>query len=101
MSRLHTENHLVGRIGWVRAAVLGAYDGIISTASLIVENQNTLDVRSGRDVRCQHLLDALGERLTKGNPDVLIVVGDDHHERFLNDILLASSEPSTRRIRQG
>ena len=36
MSRLHTENHLVARIGWMRAAVLGANDGIISTASLIV-----------------------------------------------------------------
>jgi VIT1/CCC1 family predicted Fe2+/Mn2+ transporter len=36
MSRLHTENHLVSRIGWLRAAVLGANDGIISTASLIV-----------------------------------------------------------------
>ena len=36
MSRLHREHHLVGRIGWLRAAVLGANDGIISTASLIV-----------------------------------------------------------------
>jgi len=36
MSRLHAENHLVSRIGWLRAAVLGANDGIISTASLIV-----------------------------------------------------------------
>src|SRR6202158_5935589 len=38
MSRLHqhSENHLVDRIGWLRAAVLGANDGIISTASLIV-----------------------------------------------------------------
>lgn len=36
MSRLHRENHLVERIGWLRAAVLGANDGIISTASLIV-----------------------------------------------------------------
>src|SRR3989442_5730018 len=34
--RLHPEHHLVGRIGWLRAAVLGANDGIISTASLIV-----------------------------------------------------------------
>mgnify|MGYP000938600373 FL=1 len=30
------ENHLIGRIGWLRAAVLGANDGLISTASLIV-----------------------------------------------------------------
>ena len=36
MSRLHTQNHLVSRIGWLRAAVLGANDGIVSTASLIV-----------------------------------------------------------------
>ena len=34
--RLHPEKHLVGRIGWLRAAVLGANDGIVSTASLIV-----------------------------------------------------------------
>lgn len=38
MSRLHThrEAHLVARIGWLRAAILGANDGIVSTASLIV-----------------------------------------------------------------
>jgi len=36
MSRLHNENHLVSRVGWLRAAVLGANDGIVSTASLIV-----------------------------------------------------------------
>ena len=36
MSRIHSENHLVARIGWLRAAVLGANDGIISTASLIL-----------------------------------------------------------------
>jgi VIT1/CCC1 family predicted Fe2+/Mn2+ transporter len=36
MSRLHREDHLVARIGWLRAAVLGANDGIVSTASLIV-----------------------------------------------------------------
>jgi VIT1/CCC1 family predicted Fe2+/Mn2+ transporter len=38
MSRLRilTEKHNVGRIGWLRAAVLGANDGIVSTASLIV-----------------------------------------------------------------
>lgn len=36
MVRLHAERHLVNRIGWLRAAVLGANDGIISTASLMV-----------------------------------------------------------------
>ncbi|MCB2066981.1 MAG: VIT family protein, partial [Erythrobacter sp.] len=32
----HPENHMVSRIGWLRAAILGANDGIVSTASLIV-----------------------------------------------------------------
>ncbi|MGZ8999402.1 MAG: VIT1/CCC1 transporter family protein, partial [Allosphingosinicella sp.] len=38
MSRLraHPERHMVSRIGWLRAAVLGANDGIVSTASLIL-----------------------------------------------------------------
>jgi len=36
MIRRHVETHLVARIGWLRAAVLGANDGIISTASLIL-----------------------------------------------------------------
>ena len=38
MSRLraHPERHLVSRIGWLRAAVMGANDGIVSTASLIL-----------------------------------------------------------------
>jgi VIT1/CCC1 family predicted Fe2+/Mn2+ transporter len=32
----HPELHRIGRIGWLRAAVLGANDGIVSTASLVV-----------------------------------------------------------------
>ena len=32
----HPERHLVERVGWLRAAVLGANDGIVSTASLIL-----------------------------------------------------------------
>lgn len=34
--RRHKEAHLINRIGWLRASVLGANDGIVSTASLIV-----------------------------------------------------------------
>tara|TARA_R110002126_G_scaffold291804_1_gene459433 strand:- start:63391 stop:64086 length:696 start_codon:yes stop_codon:yes gene_type:complete len=36
MGRLHIEQHSVHRVGWLRAAVLGANDGLVSTASLIV-----------------------------------------------------------------
>lgn len=34
--RHHTERHRTDRVGWLRAAVLGANDGIVSTASLLV-----------------------------------------------------------------
>ena len=34
--RRHTEHHRSDRIGWLRAAVLGANDGIVSTASLVL-----------------------------------------------------------------
>jgi len=38
LARLHLspEHHLVSRMGWLRAGVLGANDGIVSTASLII-----------------------------------------------------------------
>ncbi len=36
MTVQHPERHRTERIGWLRAAVLGANDGIVSTASLVV-----------------------------------------------------------------
>jgi VIT1/CCC1 family predicted Fe2+/Mn2+ transporter len=36
MPRRHAEKHNSDRIGWLRAAVLGANDGIVSTASLVL-----------------------------------------------------------------
>ena len=32
----HRERHRTARLGWLRAAVLGANDGVVSTASLIL-----------------------------------------------------------------
>ncbi len=36
MPRAHREAHRIDRIGWLRASVLGANDGIVSTASLMI-----------------------------------------------------------------
>ena len=55
------------------------------------EKQNAIEVRTERHARCQHQLDVIGERVAKVNPDVLVVVGDDHHEWFLDDIQPAFS----------
>jgi VIT1/CCC1 family predicted Fe2+/Mn2+ transporter len=46
----HREGHRTGRIGWLRAAVLGANDGIVSTASLVI------GVAAGGAVRGEILL---------------------------------------------
>lgn len=35
LRRPHVERHRIERVGWLRAAVLGANDGIVSTASLL------------------------------------------------------------------
>ena len=43
----HAEHHRTHRVGWLRAAVLGANDGIISTASLIVGVASANSTRSG------------------------------------------------------
>jgi len=47
MERNHYEEHYVARVGWLRAAVLGANDGIVSTASLIVGVAAASTDRSG------------------------------------------------------
>lgn len=36
MPKIHRETHSIQHIGWLRAAVLGANDGIVSTASLVL-----------------------------------------------------------------
>lgn len=36
MARRHAEIHRIGSVAWLRAAVLGANDGIVSTASLVI-----------------------------------------------------------------
>lgn len=36
MKPLHSEGHRTGRAGWLRAAVLGANDGLVSTSSILL-----------------------------------------------------------------
>jgi VIT1/CCC1 family predicted Fe2+/Mn2+ transporter len=47
MPRIHRESHRTERIGWLRAAVLGANDGIVSTASLVLGVAAASASRSG------------------------------------------------------
>ena len=44
---MHVERHRTSQIGWLRAAVLGANDGLISTASLVVGVASAGTARNG------------------------------------------------------
>ena len=57
----HVERHFTHRIGWLRAAVLGADDGIVSTASLVV------GVAAAHSGRSAVLLAGVARRLSAGD----------------------------------
>jgi OH-DDVA oxygenase len=55
------------------------------------EQLNSVEVRSERWDRCQKQLDVLGERIKAARPDAMLIIGDDHHEWFMQDIQPAFS----------
>lgn len=55
------------------------------------EKENAVEVRRERWDRCQKQLDALGDRILSTNPDAILIIGDDHHEWFQQDIQPAFS----------
>jgi len=50
------------------------------------EKEIVPEVRAERFKRCQVALDKLGDIVEKAKPDVLVLVGDDQHEWFFNDV---------------
>ncbi len=50
-----------------------------------------LSVRQERDQRNQRAMDRLGQKLAEVNPDVIVLVGDDQHEWFHDDVQPAFS----------
>lgn len=52
---------------------------------------NAPDVRAERFARCQRGLDDLGRACDEAAPDALLIVGDDHHEWFTEEIQPAFS----------
>jgi aromatic ring-opening dioxygenase LigB subunit len=48
--------------------------------------QNTQEVRAERHARCQTQIKHLSERIEEQDPDVILIVGDDQREWFLDDV---------------
>lgn len=55
------------------------------------EKLNSVQVRTERWDRCQKQLDVLGQRILDTKPDAMLIIGDDHHEWFMQDIQPAFS----------
>jgi len=60
---LHLEGHRTHHIGWLRAAVLGANDGLISTSSLV------MGVAAAGSSQAAVLIAAIRHRHESGYPD--------------------------------
>lgn len=71
----HKEYHRIERVGWLRAAVLGANDGIISTASLLIG----VAAAQNKKRSCHH-------RKTKGDNLVLSKLWKKYYNRHQDPI---------------
>ena len=107
MSRSHhAEGHLLHRVGWLRAAVLGANDGIVSTASLLVGvaaagsgrteilvaglaglMAGAMSMAAGEYVSVSSQTDA--ERADTAREQAEIAAHPDHEQKELEDIYAA------------
>jgi len=50
------------------------------------EKESSLEVRRSRDERSQRAMDRLAQKVADIDPDIIVVVGDDQHEWFHEDI---------------
>ena len=89
-SRTHREAHRRDRVGWLRAGVLGAQDGIVSTASLLIG----VTAASGEPHR-----DARGRQSRRSSPDRLsMAAGEYGSVSSQRDTELADIEKETREL---
>src|SRR4029450_9585190 len=92
MARRHRERHRTGRIGWLRAAVLGANDGIVSTASLVVGGgaaqatprpvvaAGAMSMAAGEDVSVQSQADTEQAELARERTELHVDTQGEHEE---------------------
>lgn len=63
------------------------YRELLRRASPDIRKELTPEVWQEKDDRCQKAIATVGEVLREVNPDVMLVIGDDQHEQFLDNNL--------------
>ena len=61
------------------------YQGLLKTAKKGIEDELGQDLMQQRYDACQSAIDELSAVLRRVNPDVIVVLGDDQKEQFLDD----------------
>jgi hypothetical protein len=61
------------------------YNALLARADPAVRDQLSLEIYRAKYDACQVAIDELGELLARARVDVVVVVGDDHHELFIDD----------------
>lgn len=80
---LESRNHLD------REGAPASYDELLATADPAIADELTSEMIDAKVVECQAAIDRLAESLAEVRPDVVIIVGDDQKEQFLEDNLPA------------
>lgn len=83
------------------------YQALLKTAKPDIDRELTPEKMKERDDACQNAIGGLSNVLKETAPDVMLVLGDDQHEQFLDDVMPmlciyhGESLPIARRRREG
>ncbi len=61
------------------------YPALVAAARADIHRETTADKFRERYEACQRALGVLGDKLREADPDVIVTLGDDQHEQFLDD----------------
>jgi hypothetical protein len=61
------------------------YDGLLAQADPAIAEELATDIIESKVAACQAAIAHLGDALEQADPDVIVIVGDDQHEQFLED----------------
>ena len=61
------------------------YPALLAAAKADIGRETTPEKFRERFAACQHALRVLGDKLREADPDVIVTLGDDQHEQFLDD----------------
>lgn len=85
----HADRDLVSTTHLDREGAPATYEGLLQTADPAIAGELTPEIVEEKVTDCQAGIDRLADALAEAKPDVVVIVGDDQKEQFLEDNLPA------------